>query len=116
MDLDEERTREAVAIKNKKNLQKTLIEVIEDKEVEALSSVEREQLAFRYKDKGNECFKAKELEEALQDYTKSIRIKPMAATFNNRALICKLRFSFLNFIIAISDCRFKDEAVRKCSD
>lgn len=91
MDLDEERAREAVVVKNKKNLQKSLIEVIEDKEVDALSCVEKDQLALRHKDKGNECFKAKELEEALQEYSKSIRIKPMAATFNNRALICKLK-------------------------
>lgn len=83
--MDEERQREIVNEKNRKN--KKIIEVIEDKEVESLSEVEKEVLSVRYKEKGNDCFKSKDYEEAIQEYTQSIRILPSAAAFNNRSLM-----------------------------
>lgn len=90
IDLEEERQRELVAMKNKKNCQKiTLIEEIVDDEVDGLSEFEKSRLAESYKDKGNECFKAKEYDEAIKEYTQSLRIKKTAAAFNNRALICE---------------------------
>lgn len=87
IDLDEEIQLEKVKAMNRKN--KKLIEVIEDKEVEALSEIEKETLSLRYKEKGNDCFKSKDYEEAIQEYTQSIRILPSAAAFNNRALMRK---------------------------
>lgn len=90
IDLEEERQRELVAMKNKKNAEKTtLIEEIVDDEVDALSEFEKEHLACKFKEKGNECFKAKEFDEAIKEYTQSLRIKKTAAAFNNRALICE---------------------------
>lgn len=93
IDLEEERQRELVALKNKKNEKKaTLIEEIVDDEVECLSEFEKEHLSSKYKEKGNECYKAKEYDEAIKEYTQSLRIKKTAAAFNNRALICEFRF------------------------
>jgi len=93
VDLDEERQRELVETKNLKNLEKIkLIEEIEDAEVDCLSDFEKDHLSLQYKEKGNECFKAKEYDEAIKEYTQSIRIKPTAAAFNNRGLVCE----FLN--------------------
>ncbi len=85
--MDEERQREIINAKNRKNAPK-LIEIIEDKTVESLTEVERDILATKHKDKGNECFKAKDFEEAITEYSQSIRIKPNAAAYNNRALMC----------------------------
>lgn len=86
--MNEERQREIVNANNRKNSKK-LIEVIEDKSVEALTEVEREMLSNKHKEKGNECFKSKDFDEAILEYTQSIRIKPTAAAYNNRALMCK---------------------------
>lgn len=90
IDLEEERQRELVAMKNKKNNEKTtLIEEIADDEVDCLSEFEKDYLSSKFKEKGNECFKVKEYDEAIKEYTQSLRIKKTAASFNNRALICK---------------------------
>lgn len=89
IDLQEERQCELVAHKNKKNLEKTkLIEEIVDEEVECLSEFEKDHLSTKYKEKGNECFKSKEYDEAIKEYTQSLRIKKTPAAFNNRALVC----------------------------
>lgn len=90
IDLDEERKKEAIEAKNKKNLEKSkLIEVIDD-DVDDLSDFERERLSLRFKERGNEAFKAKDYDEAIKEYTQSIKIKKTAAALNNRALVCKL--------------------------
>lgn len=90
IDLDEERQREIVEVKNKKNIEKTkLIEEIGDAEVDCLSEFEKDHLSLKFKEKGNECYKAKEFDEAVKEYTQSLRIKKSAAAFNNRALVCK---------------------------
>lgn len=90
IDLDEERQREIVEVKNKKNIEKAkLIEEIGDDEVDCLSEFEKEHLALKFKEKGNECYKAKDYDEAVKEYTQSLRLKQTAAAFNNRALVCK---------------------------
>lgn len=49
MDLTEERNREEVALKNKKNAQRPLIEVVDEPlHLKGLDTIEREQLAFKY--------------------------------------------------------------------
>lgn len=89
IDLDEERQREMVECKNKKNLQKSkLIEEIEEEKIE-LSEFERNRLSLQFKERGNEAFKACDYDEAIKEYTQSIQIKKNAAAFNNRALVCK---------------------------
>ena len=89
IDLDEERQREIVEVKNKKNLEQVkLIEEIKDDEVDCLSDFEKDHLSLKYKEKGNECYKAKDYDEAIKEYTQSLRIKKSAAAFNNRALVC----------------------------
>lgn len=88
IDLDEERQREIMEVKNKKNLEKVkLIEEIQDDEVDCLSEFEKEHLSLKFKEKGNESYKAKDYEDAIKEYTQSLRIKKSAAAFNNRALI-----------------------------
>lgn len=90
VDLDEERQREIVEVKNKKNVEKKkLIEEVGDDEVDCLSEFEKDRLSLKYKEKGNECFKAKDYDEAIKEYTQSLRVKKTAAAFNNRALMCK---------------------------
>lgn len=89
IDLDEERQREMVECKNKKNLQKSkLIEEIEDDKIQ-LSEFERDRLSLQFKERGNEAFKACDFEEAIKEYTQSIKMKKNAAAYNNRALICE---------------------------
>lgn len=88
IDLDEERQRELVDLKNKKNAVR-LIEEVKDDQVDCLTDFERDHLAMSFKNKGNECYKAKDYEEAIKEYTQSLRVRKTAAAFNNRALICK---------------------------
>lgn len=90
IDLDEERQREIVEVKNKKNLDRVkLIEEVQDDDVDCLTDFEKENLSIKFKEKGNECYKSKDYDEAIKDYTQSLRIKKSAAAFNNRALVCK---------------------------
>ncbi|XP_070502880.1 sperm-associated antigen 1-like [Chironomus tepperi] len=100
IDLDDERQREIAEAKNKKNLEKTkLIEVIED-DVDELTDFEKDRLSLKFKERGNEAYKAKDYDEAIKEYTQSINIKKTAAALNNRALVyLKLK----NYIRVISD-------------
>lgn len=91
IDLDEERQRELVELKNKKNAER-LIEEVKDDQVDCLSDFERDHLALSFKNKGNESYKAKDYEEAIKEYTQSLRVRKTAAAFNNRALVCEFRF------------------------
>lgn len=89
IDLDDERQREIAEAKNKKNLEKSkLIEVIED-DVDELTDFEKDRLSLKFKERGNEAYKAKDYDEAIKEYTQSINIKKTAAALNNRALVCK---------------------------
>lgn len=90
IELDEERQREIVEIKNKKNLErKKLIEEVQGDDIDFLTEFERQHLSMKFKEKGNECFKSKDYDEALKEYTQSLRIKKSAAAFNNRAIVRK---------------------------
>ncbi|CAL1537604.1 unnamed protein product [Lymnaea stagnalis] len=55
-------------------------------ETAGLSQEEKELKANREKDKGNEAFRAKEFEESVTYYSRSITLIPTAASYNNRAL------------------------------
>lgn len=89
IDFDEEREREIVEVKNKKNLQKPkLIEEVRD-EVGCLTDFEKDRLALKFKERGNECYKAKDYDEAIAEYSQSLTIRETAAAFNNRALVCE---------------------------
>lgn len=89
IELDEERQKEIVEAKNKKNSEKAkLIEVIDD-EADELTEFERDRLSLKFKERGNEAVKAKDYEEALREYSQSIKIKKTAAALNNRALVRK---------------------------
>jgi len=89
IDLDDERQREIAEAKNKKNLENTkLIEVIED-DVDELTDFEKDRLSLKFKERGNEAYKAKDYDEAIKEYTQSINIKKTTAALNNRALVCK---------------------------
>ncbi|TGZ65202.1 hypothetical protein CRM22_005971 [Opisthorchis felineus] len=57
------------------------------KRVESLPDHTRRQMAVREKEKGNEAFHAGDYNEALVYYKRSLTILPMAAVYNNRALI-----------------------------
>lgn len=92
IDLDEERDREMIELKNKRNLQKS--KLIEEVTVKTeLTKVEKEIFANRHREKGNDYFRNKEFTEALAEYSKSITILPTIAGFNNRAMTCKFFFS-----------------------
>ncbi|XP_055359369.1 sperm-associated antigen 1-like isoform X2 [Betta splendens] len=54
-------------------------------DVSLLMQEEKRLLANREKDKGNEAFKAKDYEEAVAYYSRSLSIIPSVAAFNNRA-------------------------------
>lgn len=56
---------------------------------EKLSETERQVLAEQEKDRGNECYQAKEFVEAIKFYTASIAIWPSAKAYNNRAACCE---------------------------
>ena len=101
IDLDEERQREQVELKNKKNSEKAkLIEDITD-EVDQLNDFESEHLSTKFREKGNECFKSKDYEEAIREYTQSLRFKRTAAAFNNRALVCKYDEDHLDVVYGL---------------
>ncbi|CAL8286939.1 unnamed protein product [Merluccius merluccius] len=53
--------------------------------VMTLSEKEKPLLADREKDKGNEAFRAKDYEEAVAYYSRSLSIVPTVAVYNNRA-------------------------------
>ncbi len=50
------------------------------------NALERERMAAAEKDKGNECYRAGDLEESVVYYSRSISILETAASLNNRAL------------------------------
>ncbi len=86
------------SICNMKELQDLQVEL----QVSKLSSTEREFMASREKDKGNECFKNKEYEESFRCYSKSLAFYDKnAIVYANRAMTC-IRLS--NLCQAVSDC------------
>lgn len=61
-------------------------EEIEDEVIRQLTPKEREILARRYKEFGNEHFQAQEYQHALLQYNASLRLNPTVAAHNNRAI------------------------------
>lgn len=104
IDLDEERQRELVEVKNKKNVERVkLIEEVQGDDVDCLTEFEKENLSMKFKEKGNECYKSKDFDEALKEYTQSLRIKKSAAAFNNRALVRRC-FRWFNLHTKVNNC------------
>ncbi|XP_050095558.1 sperm-associated antigen 1 [Anopheles aquasalis] len=88
MDLDEERHREFVLLQNQKNAAASaaapkIIELVPEPK---LSEQEKQVLAGKMREKGNDFFRAKEYSEAADEYGKSLDILPTATCFNNRAM------------------------------
>uniref|UniRef100_A0A672H4Q8 Sperm associated antigen 1 n=1 Tax=Salarias fasciatus TaxID=181472 RepID=A0A672H4Q8_SALFA len=54
-------------------------------DLSALSQQEKLRLSNREKDKGNEAFRARDYEEAVSYYSRSLSIIPTVAAYNNRA-------------------------------
>ncbi|XP_014240489.1 uncharacterized protein LOC106661534 isoform X2 [Cimex lectularius] len=93
MDLEEklkevEKERKALEEKNKppgeKSLEELALEDIKDS-VEHMTQEEREILALKEKNMGNEFFKTNNLNEAIKHYTRSIYMYPTCPGYNNRA-------------------------------
>ncbi|EDV53492.1 uncharacterized protein Dere_GG11514 [Drosophila erecta] len=114
MDLDEERDQEQVektiATRNKsvttddlKNEKDSLYERLQA-QLKNLSQLEREQFAERHRLRGNESFKAKEYENAIEEYNCSIIYDPENAVhaYNNRAVA---HIKLKKYFSAISDCQ-----------
>ncbi|XP_030573541.1 sperm-associated antigen 1 isoform X2 [Drosophila novamexicana] len=114
MDLEEERSKEHAKIKLRKTETTTKEEHIKicekgadeqrlQAQLKKLSQIEREQYAEKYRLRGNEYFKAKEYDNAIEEYTLAIVYDPARAAraYNNRAV------SYLkkkNYLPAIDDC------------
>jgi len=61
-------------------------------------------MAEQEREKGNEAFRAADYREALRHYNASIDIDSNLNAYNNRAMTCKLAYSFTSFIIYHSEC------------
>ncbi|XP_071959727.1 sperm-associated antigen 1-like [Antedon mediterranea] len=66
-----------------------------------MSEEEKILKAQREKDKGNEAFYAKDFQEALAYYSRSLSLKPSLPAYNNRSLVC---IKLQKFGDAIEDC------------
>jgi len=90
----------------KESLKKLPTPVVKDDIDEGLKELKADQ----EKCKGNESFKCGCFEEALHYYTKSIQYLPTAASFNNRAMACKMKcfFCFFFFKRVYVDLKFKN--------
>uniref|UniRef100_A0A336KJ35 CSON010576 protein n=1 Tax=Culicoides sonorensis TaxID=179676 RepID=A0A336KJ35_CULSO len=86
IDLDEERKIENFKQKTMRHESTPIIEEIYEDDFSQMTLKEKEVLAKRCKDKGNDFYRAKEYKEAIEEYSKSLRILSMAATYNNRAI------------------------------
>lgn len=103
IDFDEERQREI--LESESNQKSKMIEVIESDDTQALmSEFEKNRLATNFKDQGNEAFKAKDYDEAIEKYSKSINMKKNAAAFNNRALVYLKQKLYLKVISDTNEC------------
>ncbi|KAH8242606.1 hypothetical protein KR032_000522 [Drosophila birchii] len=113
MDLEEERSKEEgdlkMPIKDKpatkkelKNEKDAMYERLQT-QLKRLSQVEREQFAEKHRLRGNEYFKAKEYDSAIEEYNCAILYDPenAARSYNNRA-ITYMKQS--NYVAAIMDC------------
>ncbi|XP_052507805.1 sperm-associated antigen 1 [Budorcas taxicolor] len=93
--LDEDKDR--TVINNKSHLSK--IETRLD--TAGLTEKEKDFLATREKEKGNEAFKSGDYEEAVKYYTRSLSVLPTVAAYNNRA---QAEIKLQNWNSAFQDC------------
>ena len=66
-----------------------------------LTAAQRQFFALNEKNKGNDCLRVEEFEDALHHYSKSIELDPVLATYNNRALV---HLKLNNYDRCIDDC------------
>lgn len=113
IDFDEERQREMLESESNQKSQKSkMIEVIESDDFQ-MSDFEINRLATQFKDQGNEAFKSKDYDEAIEKYTKSINMKKNAAAFNNRALVYLKQKIYLKVISDTNEClKFEPQNIK----
>ncbi|XP_040169990.1 sperm-associated antigen 1 [Anopheles arabiensis] len=99
IDLDEERHREMVRLNNQKNSEHP--KIVELPPEVKLSQQEKQVIAGKLREKGNDYFRAKEFKEAVEEYGKSLDLFPSAACFNNRAMA---NIKLQRYDQAIADC------------
>ncbi|XP_038052100.1 sperm-associated antigen 1-like [Patiria miniata] len=87
--------------KDSKQLKKSSAALSSIINTDGMTDKERELVANKEKDKGNEAFKAGDYEEAVQYYSRSISVIPSAPAYNNRSLA---RIKLCQFIAAVEDC------------
>lgn len=82
MDLEEERMKKESLneVKRKERLNTVVLEP------DIMTDAELSHAALTAKHNGNEHYRLEDYEEALVYYSDSITLKPMAATYNNRAM------------------------------
>ncbi|XP_017131848.1 sperm-associated antigen 1 [Drosophila elegans] len=114
MDLDEERGKEQAEqritsrqkLANEKELQNEKASLFErlQTELKNLSQLEREQFAERHRLRGNEYFKAKEYDSAIEEYNCAILYDPenAARAYNNRAIS---HLKLKKYFSAMTDCQ-----------
>ncbi|ELK32866.1 Sperm-associated antigen 1 [Myotis davidii] len=93
----DEDSKDKTLINNKSHLSK--IETRLD--TAGLTEKEKDFLATREKEKGNEAFKSGDYEEAVKYYTRSISVLPTVAAYNNRA---QAELKLQNWNSAFQDC------------
>ncbi|PSN35297.1 hypothetical protein C0J52_20481 [Blattella germanica] len=106
MELEEERRREQLVKKKKQEerenkKKKNGEENLPITAAKNLSSVEKEIMATKEKERGNEYYKAGDFEEAAKCYSNSIELWPLPVSYNNRAA-AQLKLKKFNAVIA--DC------------
>ncbi|XP_004536653.1 sperm-associated antigen 1 [Ceratitis capitata] len=112
MELAEERVKEDVERKNRLNKQKSKLQTLNEfpgdgplseEMTSKLTEVERERIAEDYRLRGNDYFRAKEYENAINEYTRSITVcgSKAAAAYNNRAAA---KIKLKRYSEAIKDC------------
>ncbi|XP_038104725.1 sperm-associated antigen 1 [Culex quinquefasciatus] len=113
MDLEEERYKDFVKEQNEKNSKKAIIEELPPDGTKNLTESERKVLATKFKEKGNDHFRAKEYELALAEYGNSVKMWPTAAGFNNRAMAHIKLFHFKEAIADCDEClKFEPENIK----
>ncbi|XP_055381393.1 sperm-associated antigen 1 [Condylostylus longicornis] len=110
MELDEERIQEENERNKLKEKKEKIHEIIKpisenDEEIlEKLTNVEKEALAIKHKDCGNDYFRIKEYQNAIIEYTKCIEIYPTAVAYNNRAISYMKMFLYRKALDDIEKC------------
>uniref|UniRef100_A0A2K5QVG3 Sperm-associated antigen 1 n=1 Tax=Cebus imitator TaxID=2715852 RepID=A0A2K5QVG3_CEBIM len=88
--------------KEKTAIDKSYLSKIETRiETEGLTEKEKDFLATREKEKGNEAFNSGDYEEAVMYYTRSISVLPTVVAYNNRA---QAEIKLQNWNSAFQDC------------